>query len=308
MKSKFVWLVAGLLLVAARVHVEAHVPLNAAGDGHDTVPVSVDGQGPYPFILDTGADSTAVYRWFAARAHLKAASGGDEDLSGQTGTARVSMYRVGELAMDGHRIRNVVAYGLPDRHDAGREAGILGNDFMDGTVVVFDFPCRQVEVHKKPINFAQVIGAGLPPVLAGIDQGTTLLTIPVSVNGFVGIAAIDTGSRNTRLTSNFARGAGVDADSPQFRDGTPIYGANSSRMVPREGSIGTVSFAGMAIANASAQVIDLPMLKQDFAGKPAMLLGADLLGQQRFVYDHAARKIWLRPSTCKSPARAAAHG
>jgi predicted aspartyl protease len=276
-------------------------PLSSAGDGHDTVPVYVEGKGPYPFILDTGADSTAVYTWFARHGRLKPAPGEGEQLSGQTGSTKVTMYQVNDVALGGRRLRHIKAFGLPDRKDGGREAGVLGNDFMDGAIVAFDFPCRHVEVHAKSGDLDAVVGRGAAPIVAGLDEGTTLLTLPVTVNGANGVAIMDTGSRNTRLTPSFAMAAGIDTASPAFRDGASIYGANSNGMTPREGPIGVVGFAGVRIANARAQVIDLPVLREDFGGEPAMLLGADLLGRYRLIYDHQGRRVWLRPSRCAAP-------
>ncbi|MBQ1540970.1 MAG: aspartyl protease family protein [Caulobacteraceae bacterium] len=86
----------------------ASVPLSLGEDGHDTVPVYVDGKGPYPFILDTGADGSAVYQWFAEQARLEKKRGGEQELSGQTGSARVSVYPpqgrvIGRLARGRHR-------------------------------------------------------------------------------------------------------------------------------------------------------------------------------------------------------------
>jgi len=287
------------LLIVAASSSWAAVPMSAAGDGHDTVPVYVDGKGPFPFILDSGADGSAVYSWFAEQQHLLR-SDQTEELSGQTGAAQVALYRLGDVALDGHHLGRISAYGLPNRHDSGKEAGILGNDFMDGSVVAYDFPCRRIEFHKKPINEAKVIGPGPAPVEAGIDGGTSLLTLPVTINGFTGIAVLDTGSRNTRLIPAFAQAAGIDAQSAQFRDGEAIYGANSNKMTPRDGPLGKVAFGGVEIAEAQGQIIDLPMLEQDFGGKPAMLLGADLLARYRLLYDHQAHRIWLRLSGCKS--------
>lgn len=298
MTARAMWLTA-ILCACVGVSANAAVPLIAAGDGHDTVPVYVDRHGPYQFILDSGADGSAVYEWFARTAHLPKDEGGAVELSGQTGSAKVTMYHVGDFELEGHHLRNVSAYGLPNRHDAGREAGVLGNDFMDGAVVVYDFPCRQVEVHAKPVNVARIAGDGAVPVQAGIDEGTTLLTLPVSVNGAAGVAILDTGSRGSRLTPSFASAAGIDASSSRFRDGAPIFGANSRKMIPRDGTIGTIRFGGVEIEHVNAQVIDLPVLKDDFKGKPAMLLGVDLIGRFRVIYDHSARKIWFHPSQCK---------
>lgn len=290
-----------LFVLASIVPVAAAVPLSPAGDGHTTVPVAIDGHGPYPFILDSGADNSAVYQWFVDKAHLGKAKGGSEELSGQTGAAQVAMYDLGDVELDGHHLRHATAFGLPNRHDAGREAGVLGNDFMDGTIVAYDFPCRRVEIHAKPVDMDKLAGPGAPVVQAGIDAGTTLLTLPVTVNGFTGIAVLDTGSRNTRLTPRFARAAGIDAASPQFHDGVAIFGTSATKMVPRNGPIGSVRFGGVMIAHANGQVIDLPVLEHDFKGQPAMILGADLMGFYRVLYDHADRRVWFRPSQCHVP-------
>ena len=200
--------------------------------------------------------------------------------------------------MAGLHVADIEAYGLPNRRDNGREAGVLGNDVMRHAVVVFDFPCRKVEIHPKPTDIAAIVGAGAPPVHAGVDPGSTLLTVPVTVNGVAGVAVLDTGSRWTRLTLSFAKGAGIDPASSRFHDDEPIYGTSLTKVVPRTGPVGQVRFAGETLADATAQVVDLPMLAEDFGGEPAMLLGADLLGRFRFIYDHAAREVWMRPSRC----------
>lgn len=291
-----IWLAASLLITALGASAGAGVVLSPAGDRHDTVPVFVNGRGPYPFILDTGADSSAVYQWFAEQAHL-AKAGHEEELSGQTGTAKVPMYRVDDLQLESRHIRHVVAYGLPNRHDAGREAGVLGNDYMDGALVVFDFPCRRVEIHDGDAAPGKW-GADRPPVRTGIDKGTTVLTVSVTVNGFTGVALLDTGSRDTRLTPNFARAAGIDPGSARFHDGAAIYGANSKKTIPRSGPIGTVRLGGVEVTGAMGQVAPLPALEDDFKGKPAMVLGADLLARFRLLYDHQGRKVWFLPSQC----------
>ncbi|HTX57757.1 MAG TPA: retroviral-like aspartic protease family protein [Candidatus Acidoferrales bacterium] len=282
--------------------VNAQVLLSPSPDGHQTVPVFVNGRGPYPFILDTGADGSAVYQWFASLAKLKTVAGGAGSLSGQTGTADVPLYTIDDLAMSGRHIEHVTVYGLPNRHDAGREAGVLGTDYMDGAIVAFDFPCGKVEVYAKPES-ARAVGDDGAPVSAAAVNGSGLLSIPISVNGHAGTAVIDTGSRDTRMTPAFARVAGIDTRSADFHNGAAIYGASSNRMTPRVGPIGTVRFAGVSVRNARAEVIDLPVLRRDFGNRPAMLLGSDLLGKFRLLYDHQARRIWIRPSTCAADPR-----
>jgi predicted aspartyl protease len=292
------WLLA---LIAAMAIISgastASVPLTPTGDGHVAIPVEVDDKGPFPFILDTGADSTAVYQWFADRAGLKRAAGPGESWSGQTGTIRVSFYQVRSVRADGWRLSAVRAGALPNRHDAGRQAGVLGNDFMDKGIAVFDFPCRRVELRARGA-LRTIVGDDGPPVDGRRAAGSTPLNFPVTVNGIAGIAVLDTGSRNTRINLKFASLAGIDPKSPAFHDGDALFGIGGGTVIPRNGPIGTLAFSGMTLRDVRAQVMDVTALTEDFGEKPSMLLGLDVLGQFRVIYDHRANHIWFRPSTC----------
>ena len=116
----------------------ALVRFSPAGDGHLTVAAYVNGKGPFPFLLDTGADETGVYQWFAGSQHLK--KGKSEEVVGQTGTSAIPTFRIDRLSIDERELSNIAADGLPDRTDQGKQAGVAGNDLMDGSLVVFDFP------------------------------------------------------------------------------------------------------------------------------------------------------------------------
>jgi len=283
-------------LVVVVGEVRATVPLEPMQDGHLVVPAQVDGSGPYPFILDTGADSTALYTWFAEKLKLRA--GKTVDLSGQTGTTSTPTYPIKSLSIDGQAIRNVAAYGLPNRHDGGKEAGVAGNDLMDGVRVVFDFPCKQVEIHPRSAVLDAVLSKDAVQVNGGSIADGTLLTLPVQINGIKGVALLDTGSRDSRISPGFAAAAGVDPSSSAFRDADLIYGANSKAAVSRTGPVGTVRFAGISIANAEARVIDLPAFRSAGVGDHVMILGTDLMRDHRLVYDHQAKRFWFGSSRC----------
>jgi hypothetical protein len=182
---------------------DAAVPFSPAGDGHDTIPAFVNGKGPFPFILDTGADGSALYQWFAEKEHMP--EGKARDVDGQTGSVSSPTYSLQSLSIDGHAIRNIVADGLPNRHDSGVEAGVAGNDLMDGTIVIFDFPCRTVELRPKPVDAHAIVPNESVMVQGGSVPDATLLTLPVTVRGVETTAYLDTGSRDTRISPSFAR-------------------------------------------------------------------------------------------------------
>jgi predicted aspartyl protease len=278
---------------------QAEVSLSLAKDNHLVAPAYVNGAGPYPFILDTGADESAIYAWFAAK--LKLAPGKAEDLSGQTGTISTPSYRLQSVSMDGRTLHNAFAYGLPDRRDAGEEAGVAGNDLMDGALVVFDFPCRTVALHPKPTDLERLQGSGAAAIKGGTIRDGTLLTLPVEINGVRGVAFLDTGSRDSRISPAFAKAAGIDATGPAFRDGEPIFGFKSKAAPSRIGPVGQVRFAGAAMTNVTARVMDLAAFHSAGVGERVMILGTDLMQDRRLVYDHAAKRVWFGASACRKP-------
>jgi predicted aspartyl protease len=288
-----------VLMVAAFCckDVVAQVPLSPAGDGHLTVPVTANGIGPFPFILDTGADETGVYQWFAEQQHFP--HGKSEELIGQTGSTQAETYKLKSVTLDGRSLRHVVADGFPNRHDEGKQAGVLGNDFMDRAIAIFDFPCGTVQVLAKPFDMRKLPGGDMPSVRAGLVKVGTQLTLPVTVNGVKGLAVLDTGSRDTRINARFAAAAHIDTSSADFKDADPLYGANSKAMSSRKGPLGTIAFAGVEVQGVQGRVVDLPVFETfGMADAPAMMLGADVMSGFKLIYDHQDKRVWFLPSAC----------
>ena len=276
---------------------QAAVPFTPAGDGHDTIPAFVNGKGPFAFILDTGADGSSLYQWFAEKERLP--KGKVRDVYGQTGSVSSPTYSLKTLSVDGRAIHNIVADGLPNRHDAGRQAGVAGNDLMDGTITIFDFPCRTVEIRPKPVDVHAIVPSDSVVVQGGSVTDGTQLTLPVTVGSVGGTAYLDTGSRDTRISPSFAAAAHIDPSSPAFRDADLIFGFKSKGTASRIGPIGTVQFAGITLTHAEARVMDLPVFGTFRpGGPPAMILGMDLMQGYRIVYDHEAKRFWFTPSLC----------
>jgi hypothetical protein len=281
---------------------QASVALAPAGDGHLSIPAYVNDLGPFPFILDTGADESGVYLWFAKQQKLPA--GKMQELGGQTGTTTAPTYHVGRLSVDGRAITNAPVDGFPDRHDAGRQAGVAGNDVMDGTVTVFDFPCGTIQIHAKPVDLAAILPKDAVQVEGGPVLDGTQLTLPVTISGVRGVAVLDTGSRDTRINTLFAKAAGIDPASPAFKDGDLIYGANSKPVTSRKGPVGPIQFAGITIERADVRVMDLWVFGSMGLGNgPAMILGMDLMKDHELIYDHEAKRFWFGRSACRQQAR-----
>jgi predicted aspartyl protease len=114
-----------------------------------TVPVRLSGQGPYRFLVDTGADRTAVSTALAAR--LKLVEGPKATLHSVTGSSPVRTANVPRLQLGTDRTRSLEAPLLEAEH-MGAD-GILGVDSLRSQRVLFDFKAGTLSIvpsAKKP--------------------------------------------------------------------------------------------------------------------------------------------------------------
>ena len=289
---------ASMVLMTAVV-ARAEVPMRWDATGHVVVPTRVNQSAPVNFILDTGADETGVYSWFAKRLNLPQAGTGE--ISGATGSAQSVLLRVSRLSVDGHDIVHFDADTLPDRPDGARLGGIVGADLMAGRLTVMDFGCGTAALLRLD-SWKREVGRQAYLVKAGSVPGGKQLTLPVTVNGASGIALLDSGARTTLINQPFASAAGLDPASSAFRDGDPARGASQTAIESRFGTIGTVAFAGVVREGATARVVDLPFLAEaGLTHSPVMVLGLDLLRGTRLSLDYSGRRFWVAQSKCPAP-------
>lgn len=288
-----------LCVIAPAMSAQAEVPLRWDATGHVVVPTLVNGTGPVDFILDTGADETGVFSWFANR--LKLPSEGHTELSGATGTTDSVLLHVAALSVDGHEIQNFSADAMPDRPDGAKLGGVVGVDLMAGRLTVMDFGCGTAAF--LPLGERRgAVGNQARLVNAGSITGGKQLTLPVTINGASGVALLDSGSRTTLINGPFAAAAGLDPQSAAFREGDPARGATQEAIHSRVGTIGTVTFAGITREGVTARVLDLPFLQgAGLTHSPVMLLGLDLLRGTRVSLDYSGRRFWVARSKCSSP-------
>jgi hypothetical protein len=155
----------------------AGVPIEIAASGHATVPVEFV-FGEKQFVLDTGAEGSAVYSDFAEAVGLDGV--GSTELQGQTGALEVPLVRIGGLSLDGVRKGPIDAVKLPRRADGVRLAGIVGLDVIGDRTLVFDLPRHRVSLLPSGHRPSGVMGrATRASTIAG-----GLLTIPVKVGSW----------------------------------------------------------------------------------------------------------------------------
>ncbi|WP_172639084.1 retropepsin-like aspartic protease [Streptomyces tailanensis] len=118
------------------------VPLRVVEQGGQTlafVPVSIEGEGPFMFALDTGASSSVVDEDVADRVGLER-TGERRSVSGILGTGQVPVavvdqWKVGDVRLDPGEV-TVIDLGPP--REGGGIQGLLGSDVLSdfGSIAV----------------------------------------------------------------------------------------------------------------------------------------------------------------------------
>lgn len=256
------------------------------GENRMTVPVRLSGAGPYNFLVDTGADRTAVSHQLVdklgiqrtGRAALHSVSG-----ASSISTARlrdVQLIRVPEASVDA---------AVLDRDNMGAD-GIVGVDLLRSQRVQFDFEKQTMTIVPSVTpDFASEPGTIV--VRARRMSGRLVVTDAEANNQRVTVV-LDTGSQvsigNMALRRRLLRGDLIDVERSVALEsvtGQKIYG---EYMMVRELKIG-----GLTLKNLAIVFTDAHTFKQLGLGKtPSLLLGMNAIRAFKKVsIDFANRKF-----------------
>lgn len=253
-----------------------------------TVGVLVNGQGPFRFMVDSGADRSVVGSALAARLSLP--PGPNLTLHDMAGTRRIKTVRLDRLRVGGSETRAMSVPALSEV-DLGAQ-GLLGIDALAGQRVMLDFEAKTITVQDTRRPPPQPRDANEIVVTAQRRKGQLIMT-EASVGRHGIYAVIDTGAEvtigNAALREALFRSR---RKPPAVTPATLI--SVTGRTIPAdiillpELKIGGLVFRNVSIAFAEVP----PFALFGLAGKPAVLLGTDVLEIFRRVsLDFRNRKI-----------------
>lgn len=257
-----------------------------------SVEVRVNGRGPYHFIVDSGADTSAVGLRIAR--DLQLPLGTPAILNGMTSRNLVDRVKIAELTLGPSTIKDLEVPALRET-DLGGD-GLVGIDALVRQRLMMDFDKHVIKVEdaSKPMKYAP----GDIVITARRQRGQLILTT-VRASSVKLDAVIDTGTevsignsalrdkllrRRTKITTVQAIG---------------VTGQTATLQLARvdELQLGPVLFRDVPIAFA-----DVPPFKLfGLANEPALLLGTDLLSTfRRLSLDFRARKVRFQLRRCST--------
>lgn len=253
-----------------------------------TVPVTVNGRGPFPFIVDTGSTTTVVSDVLAAQLDLPSA--GSLLVKAATGPARSGAVHVESLAV-GHRRLSGLHTPVLARGTLGG-LGILGLDAIASQKLVMDF-------EKKQMVLTASTRKGDDPdaitVRARSKYGQ-LLMVDCKVEGMPVYVLLDTGSELT--LGNLTMRAMLEQHRAVYE--VQVSGVAGRPVTAPIGLLRTVDLGDVGVTDMDIAYADLYVFDQfGLHDKPAMLLGMSTLRHfARVSADFPAREVrFSLPST-----------
>jgi predicted aspartyl protease len=236
--------------------------------GRMTVMTKVNGQGPFPFTIDTGANRSVISDRLATQLGLTA--NGTITIEGLVGPDEVRAVRLDHMKAGTAEQREFDTAVLPAASLGS--TGFLGTDMLQGRNVILDFKRHNITLTRlknQPFDDGETI-----TVSARRRYGQLVVT-DASVNGIKVVAIIDTGAENT--IGNPALRKLLMGSKPSGPTGELI--SVTGRSIPGEASfvpkirIGKMRMGNMPIVFADPHTFRLFSLDNT----PAILVGMDVL-------------------------------
>lgn len=261
-----------------------------------TVPVFLNGQGPYGFVVDTGANRTVVSIEAAAACGLPGA--GQAEVHGIAGAEAANLVAVRRLS-----VGSVVSAGLTlpvlPRDRLGAD-GLLGVDILKGRRMSLEFAANRFEITNSGAGVE--VGSGSNSRIPAYDA-----PIPVSAayrNGQLVI--LDAQVADVRVSAFIDSGAQVTVGNRVLRDAVvhthPEFGVRLAPvpLISATGQTATGEFAplpvlrlgGMQIYQVMGVFADLHIFDLwKLNDRPAILIGIDVLRHFSDVTLDFGRKV-----------------
>ena len=254
------------------------------------VEVQVNGRGPYKFIVDSGADTSAVGLRIAR--DLQLPLGTPAILNGMTARNLVDRVKVATLTLGPTTVRDLQLPALREI-DLGGD-GLLGIDTLVHQRLMMDFDKKLIKIEdaRRPMKYSP----GDIVITARRQRGQLILT-EVRAQHVRLDAVIDTGTEITignsvlrdKLLRKRAKFTTVDAI------GVTGVVAKLQLAFVDELQLGPVLLRNVPIAFADVP----PFALFGLSNEPALLLGTDLLENFRRVsLDFRARKVRFQLRRC----------
>lgn len=248
-----------------------------------TVPVTIRGEGPFDFMVDTGAQATVVSSELADQLELFDREGAT--LVGMASRRQVETTMIPEFGL-GSRTFTVRSAPIVERSHIGGADGILGLDMLQDQRVLLDFRAGEMIVAE---NFARGGAGSFDIVVRARERLGQLIIHRAVIDGVRTAVIIDTGAQGS--VGNLALAERMQRRT-LLEDAT-ITDVNGVQIIGQTRVAHKLEMDRIELNNFAISFADSPTFHAlDLVDRPAMILGMDELRLfNRVAIDFRARRV-----------------
>ena len=297
-----------VLAVLSPLHAQvlADQPYSIDSQNRLSTAVSLNGQGPFNFVLDTASSMTIMFEHVRAALDLKSAPDDAFTIYGLAHIVKAQAVIPETLHLSGAVIHRLPMGVLPDGE--ARTDGVIGIDALANYTVVLDRTRMRLKLlapaSKETIDYRDWDAVALMPrQLKGVKASFWYTRANFNDQRFA--ALLDLGAGVTILNWKAAEALGIrqrdyaylGPPAKRLRD---MLGASAPALNARINiTIGTQIFLGQTVLIADTPVFDF----FDMSGVPAAIIGPGLLKDNSLAIDFAGHKLFIGPKVEKTAAR-----
>lgn len=268
------------------------------------VQVGVGGRRKPVFVIDTGAERTAISDRLAGelklRPHLPVL------VHGVTAAEMVPTAELPRLEVSRRRFDNLRPPIFP--YEVLAADGLLGLDVLSRFRLTLDFGRRNISLTPSDLrslahNFVAGQNNQVPDHAIQTRTGRSgqLILTNIQVEGIETVAFIDSGAQYS--IGNRALMRAVDRRSPALRNQIRVYGVIGQSLMLDVGAVSSLRLARREMGSTPLLFGDLHAFQVlDLRDTPALVLGADILSRfSRVILDYGQSRIALEGSLRPAP-------
>ncbi|HSZ51811.1 MAG TPA: aspartyl protease family protein [Caulobacteraceae bacterium] len=255
-----------------------------------TAPLTVNGRGPFAFVVDTGANQSVISTELAARLGLPV--GPSSQLNGVAGVemtpTTTASIGVGQRARNHTRL-----FVLPQAAIGGD--GMLGLDGLDHETLVLDFRRRTLTIEPGGRHGVEKRSV----IMRATRRDGQLTLVDAELSGIGITAFIDSGAQNTIGNRSLQRMASLRYPTSVWAE-APIVSVTGQTIESDLADLPHLRIGGMKLPHWRVAFSDLHTFQLwGLVDRPAILLGIDVLSRfERVTLDFSRDEVrFLMPES-----------
>jgi Tfp pilus assembly protein PilF/predicted aspartyl protease len=260
------------------------------------IEVRVNGEGPFRFLVDTGATSTVISNTLLSQLKITPIATSITRCVGGEGRIGSQLCKLSSLEIGDLKIKNVPVSSFDNAIFAELIDGVLSTSTLSDFLITLDYSDHRILLNPRPSSTGSPCkeGKAAAKLLGEFRIFGNLLLVAVSVNHQTSKNFLfDTGAVTSALSKKQASLLGVNEDTPDSRVDIQFAGACGVTKSVLSVNRVDLSSLGRSVKYAQILAVDLQEISKELETEVSGILGGDFFSHYKVTLDYYNTTIKL---------------